>query len=213
MTRLGFAARGLVVLCLFAFAAESRATVVVLHDLEEMTRRSEVIVHARVADQRVTREDGRIVTLTDVEVIDGLKGAKAGDVLTIYQVGGTLDGMRAWIEGAHEYQVGEEVVLFAVRHRDRVVSYGVGVGKFRVIYDGAFRRVVEDIHGVVEMKRGEAGDVRMQTPTPREFPSFERFQDEVRSFVAKGDLPRSMKLQRLEKKLHVKPDAKSHGGR
>lgn len=167
-------------LCALALQAPSaHATVVEIHSLSDMSRRSDVIVHARVGEQRVVREEGRIITLTEVEVIDAWKGAKAGQVLTIYQVGGSLDGVRAWIEGAHAYVPGEEVVLFAMNHRDRIVSYGVGVGKFRVEFDGAFRRVVEDIHGVVEWKRDLDGSARMSEPAPRTFPSLEGFKAEV----------------------------------
>ena len=218
MIRHGAVASALALLCFVAVASEARATVVVLHGLEEMTRKSEVIVHARVAAQRVQKEEGRIVTLTDIEVLDGLKGAKVGETLTIYQVGGSLDGARQWIEGAHEYEIGEEMVLFAVRHKERIVSYGVGVGKFRVIYDGAFRRVVEDLHGVVEMKRSETGEVSMGSPVPRTFPSLEALKQEVRAYVARGDLPRVMKNERRAigpaGKAQLKPAPKSvEGGR
>lgn len=192
-------------LSLLTLAMPSEATVVVVHDLEEMSRRAEVIVHARVADQRVLKEEGRIITLTDIEVIDGLKGAKAGDVLTIYQVGGTLDGVTAWIAGAQRYEVGEEMILFAMRHGERIVSYGVGVGKFNVIYDGALRKVVEDIHGVVEMRREPSGEVRMVPPQPRVFPSLDRFKEEVRRHTRKESLPRVMKPTR---RMLGSPDGK-----
>lgn len=210
--------QALMSLLFLVYAADAGATVVVRHGLEEMTSKSDVIVHARVADQKVTREDGRIVTLTEVEVIDGLKGAKPGEVLTIYQVGGSLDGMRQWIEGAHVYEHGEELVLFAMRHGERVVSYGVGVGKFRVVYDGAFRRIVEDIEGVVELKRLPTGEVRMEAPAPREYASLEGFKGEVRGYVARPALPaRPTPLKtkrRLGNPLRVKPGhAPVDGGR
>src|SRR5690606_38032388 len=123
-------------------------------------QRSEVIVHARVAEQRVLRQaDVGIVTLTDIEVIDGIKGAKSGEVMTIYQVGGFLDGDNAWISGAHRHVVGEEMVLFAVRHGERIVSYGVGLGKFLVHRDGTVPSVREDLGGVAVMERGDDGQM------------------------------------------------------
>lgn len=180
--------RSLLVLGALSCALRAEATVVVLHSLEEMSRRSEVIAHARVAERHVVKEGPGVVTLTELEVIDGLKGAKAGDILTVYQVGGELDGVRHWIEGAHEYEMGEEIVLFAVRHGERVVSYGVGVGKFRVVYDGAFRRVVEDLGDVVVLQRDEQGGARFSSPEPRQDPSLDAFKERVRRAQRAGDL-------------------------
>lgn len=166
------------------YASSAQATVVVMHSLEEMTRRSELVAEARVADQRVVEENGRIITLTDVEVIDGIKGAKSGDVLTIYQVGGTLNGTRMWIEGAHRYEIGEQMIFFGVRHGERVVSYGVGLGKFRIVYDGSFQKVVEDLSGVVVLKTGVGGQAEFETPTPRSFPSLATFKSEVKQWTS-----------------------------
>ena len=182
------------------YASSAQSTVVVMHSLEEMTRRSEIVVEARVADQRVVEEDGRIITLTDIEVIDGLKGAKPGDIMTIYQVGGTLNGTRMWIEGAHRYEIGEQMVLFGVRHGERVVSYGVGLGKFRIVYDGGFQTVVEDLNGVVVMKPGTQGNAEFQAPAPRNFPSLAKFKTEVRQWVSVAG-----HLQRMPAKTILQP--------
>lgn len=163
------------------FAIPSSATVVVMHSLEEMTQRSDVIVHARVADQRVERKGQvGIITLTEIEVIDGIKGAKDGDVLTIYQVGGSLDGQHAWIAGAHKHRVGEEMVLFAVRHGDQIVSYGVGLGKFQVERDGTLPSVREDLGDVAVMEKGLDGQLRYTTPEPRTAPSLDAFKEYIR---------------------------------
>lgn len=134
-------------------AAPSSATVVVLHSLERMTATAELIVQVRVHDSRTLREQGRTITLTEVEVVEGLKGAKAGDVLTIYQVGGIHDGQRTQVIGSYEYEDGEEFLLFAVRHGDRVVSYGVGVGKYEIARSPAGIDVVPAY-----------GDVAVMTP-------------------------------------------------
>lgn len=162
-------------------AIPSAATVVVLHSLEEMTQRSDVIVHARVADQRVERKgEVGIITLTDIEVIDGIKGAKPGDVMTIYQVGGSLNGEHAWISGAHKHRVGEEMVLFAVRHGEQIVSYGVGLGKFLVERDGTVPSVREDLGDVAVMEKTADGQLRFTSPEPRTAPSLDAFKEHVR---------------------------------
>lgn len=143
------------------YAPAADATVVVLHCLAEMTTRAELIVQARVADQRVVREDGHIVTYTDIEVIEGIKGARAGEILTIYQVGGTLDGKTTEVVGAHQHQLEEEMVFFGVRRGGKVISYGVGVGKFRV---------TRDDDGVLVVP--VYGDISVMNQTPGEKPTF-----------------------------------------
>jgi hypothetical protein len=184
-------------------AVEAQATVVVMHSLEQMSQRADVVVHARVTDQVVTREDGRIITLTELEVVDGLKGAKYGDVLTVYQVGGKLDGVVAKIAGMHEYFVGEELVLFGMNHGDRVVSYGVGVGKFQVQYEDDGKviqpRVVEDILDVVVARRDDSGATQFTPPSPRSHDSLEGFKAELRSYIRAVRTP-----ERFQPRLHPK---------
>jgi hypothetical protein len=185
----------LAVAALLLCAVQAQATVVVLHSIEEMSRRSEVVVQARVTATRVTKEKGRIITLTELEVVDAFKGAKTGDKLTVFQVGGTLDGFTSQVVGAHEYAVGEELVWFGVRLGDRVVSYGVGVGKFRIVLDGSLSRVVEDIGDVAVLNRDAAtGATSMTSPSPRTADSLAAFKQQVRDALALGDLPRSRSL-------------------
>ena len=173
-----------VALAVMGLARSALATVVVIHPLDEMTARSDVVVHARVGAQQVVRDKGRLITLTEIEVIEGFKGARAGDILTIYQVGGDLDGEHQWISGMQRYMPGEEMVLFAVRFGDKIVSYGVGVGKFKIERDADGTRVVEDIHDVVAYTRDPDGAPSMQQPRPRERPSLDGFKTEIRDYVA-----------------------------
>jgi|GEM_PF-829380 len=163
-------------------APAADATVVVLHPLDEMMHRADVVIHARVVGQDVKREEGRIITLTQIEVLDGIKGAKQGDVETVYQVGGSLDGENMHIAGAHDYAAGEEMVFFAMRHRDRLVSYGVGVGKFSVDRDA--QTIVEDLGDVLVMSPTETGlqpDLNLQ---PRSMNSIVEFKAMLRDLLA-----------------------------
>ncbi len=141
------------VLCL---AGPAWATVVRPVKLSQMTAEAEVIVHGRVGAQEVTREPetGRILTFTFIEVIEAVKGAKAGDLLTLYQVGGALHGVTAVIPGASRFAPGEEIVLFAMRFRGRVVTYGIGLGKY----------VVHERNGMKTVAP-EYGDVSFATPS------------------------------------------------
>jgi len=171
---LGVTLTGLV--CTASMLQLAWATVVIQPSLEEMTARSSVIIHAVVEDQSVTYGEGnkRIVTLSRLRVTEGIKGAKTGDAVTLYQVGGEKDGKHMRIVGVNDFSVGEEVVLFgatfvatdtirflqAERKADVpaatlnpnggwMVTYGVGLGKFQVKRDGTSVNAVEQLGDVV----------------------------------------------------------------
>jgi hypothetical protein len=169
-------------------AAPSAATVVVVPTLEEMTHRSDVVAHAVVREVTVEEEKpGRLVTLTALEVLDGIAGVKTGDVLTVYQVGGEKDGRVAWIAGAHHFVVGEELVVFAVRPaalHGRIVPYGIGFSLFSVV-DGVDGRRVEEIAGdVVQLQATADGKSTMSAVQPRRFATLDGFKAMLRGIVA-----------------------------
>lgn len=165
-------------------ATAALATVVVQPSLEQMTARSGVIVHGVVTDQVVVQgEEGRILTLSSIRVTEGLKGAKANDTVTLYQVGGELDGHVARIAGVSAFAKGEEVILFGdtflatdtvrflqLERKNQIpaamlhpsgpwlVPYGIGLGKFRV------DRSNETLGAQASE---ELGDVAVATPGPR----------------------------------------------
>lgn len=167
---------------LLGAAQLARATVVIQPSLEQMTEKSDVIVHAVVEDQTVTLgEGGRILTLSRLRIKDGLKGAvKANDTVTLYQVGGTLEGRTMAIPGVNAFTVGEEVILFgdvflaqdtveflrterkevvpaATLHPSAgwLVTFGIGLGKYAVTRDGKVPMAVEQV-----------GDVATAVPAP-----------------------------------------------
>jgi hypothetical protein len=131
-----------------------------------MARESDVVVRARVDSQQVVWDERqvRVLTLTSIDVIDGIKGCSKGERLTIYQVGGTLDGVTFDVPGALRFAPGEEMVFFAKRFKGQIASYGMGLGKFRVVeQDG--RRVVMPEYGDVAFAKG-ATDRRTVTEMP-----------------------------------------------
>lgn len=110
------------------------ATLLLPVSLRQMAAESEVIVRAMVRDRAVTWDERheRILTRSRLEVLDPIKGAEPGEVLTLYQVGGELDGVIMPISGGLAFEPGEHVLLFAMRFGREVVTYGVGLGKYRV---------------------------------------------------------------------------------
>ncbi len=162
----------------------ARATVVVQPSLEQMTHKSQVIIHAVVEDQSVTLgEGGRILTLSRLRVKDGVKGvAKANDTVTLYQVGGTKDGRTMSIPGVNTFTVGEEVIVFGdvFLAQDTVtflqterkaevpaatlnpsagwlVTFGIGLGKYVVARDGQTPMAVEQVGDVATAVQGPNG--------------------------------------------------------
>ncbi len=167
-------------LLILSFPQTVQATLVVMEDLATMTKKSELIIHAQVISQSVKEDkDRRIITTTTLKVLDSMKGSKKGDIKTIYQVGGELRGRVMKIAGAHQYRKGEELVLFGLSFGDMVVSYGVGLGKFRVLRDKQGTHVVEDLHDLVAVKRGVNHQDLFEEPTPRQFSSLDTFKNAI----------------------------------
>jgi hypothetical protein len=106
--------------------------------LPQMTRESDLVVYAQVQKQSQKWSEGhrRILTLTRIKVLESIKGAKKGDILTIYQVGGSLDGVTYKIPGALVFTPGERMVFFGSPLKNQWVSYGMGLGKFGVFERG-----------------------------------------------------------------------------
>lgn len=167
-------------LLILSFPQTAIATLVVMEDLATMSRKSDLIIHAQVISQSVKEDkDRRIITTTTLKVLDGMKGSKKGDIKTIYQVGGELGGRVMRISGAQRYSKGEELVLFGLSFGDMMVSYGVGLGKFLVLRDKQGTRVIEDLHDLVAVKRGENHQDIFAEPTPRQFPSLDTFKNAI----------------------------------
>jgi hypothetical protein len=176
------------------WAPPAHATVVVVPELEELTHRSEVVVQAVVRDVVTFKDEkGRLITETSLEVIDGIRGAKVGDIVPVQQLGGSLEGREAWIAGNHRFTVGEEVVFFGVRlPKDRrvVIPYGVGFGIFRVVDDVNGRHVVEIGGGdVSRMVRTPDGGSKMEPLQPRHFDNLDAFKSRLRSILAGRNAP------------------------
>lgn len=182
-------------------SSSASATVVVLHELDEMTTRADVVIHARVGDVTVTRDEkGRIATLVEVEVLDALKGAKTGDVLTIWQLGGTYEGQTMMITGQHKWDKGEEMVFFAMKHEQWIVSYGVGVGKYHVERAADGVDVVAEYGDVVAVSAGPNGGTAMAAPTAAPAKSLKVFKDELRDLVKNPiDLKAAEKRRQLRR--------------
>ena len=170
-------------------ALPAAATVVLVPTLEEMTHRSDVVVHAVVRTQEVLeKRKGKLVTRTVLEVVDGLSGAKDGDLVTVEQIGGALGERRMWIAGAHRFKVGDEVLFFGTRVQPEVgdsyvVAYGIGFGIFDIKDDVDGKHAVERGGDVVQLVRDSEGRTQSKPVTPRHFSSLDAFKADLRAIL------------------------------
>ena len=173
-----FVFRGkLIFLAIFSWATVAQGTTVINVPLEQMTKESTVIFHGRVEAQQVVQEVGtdRILTLTAVEVLSEVKGLKKNEVVTIYQVGGTLDGQTLHVSGAVKFRKGEEFILFGVRFRDMIVTYGMGLGKYMVMKETDGTVVLPEfgnVHRVEPDGKGGFKSANHKFPNPEDLESF-----------------------------------------
>ncbi len=163
--------------------APSFCLIVKLTDLHTMAKQSDIVIHGYVGDQRVTTDElGRLITLTEVEVIDGLYGAKTGEVITVYQVGGQKNGLVMPILGGQRYALGQELFLFGLKMDESYVSYGAGQGKLDVVNDNGQELVIEDL-GNVSAVRKTSGKLDTFQPSPLSFQSKAMLIDEIKQMI------------------------------
>ncbi len=167
-----------ILLTLFLISSSANALLVKLTDLHTMAKRSDVVIQGYIGDQRVVTDDlGRHVTFTDVEVIDGLHGAKTGEVITIFQVGGEKDGIVMPLLGGQRYEVGREIFFFGLKIDKAFVSYGAGQGKLDIVREGKEDMVIEDLGDVESVSKN--GQVVMR-PMPQTWTDVETLKKELK---------------------------------
>jgi hypothetical protein len=164
-------ARSAVIVALAAFALLSAslagATTVQKFSISDLAKKSETIALARVDDVSSRWDDNHkeIYTFISLKVLDGVKGSRKNDVLTIRQIGGSAEGKISVVPGMPTFTKGEEVVVF-LSPKDRA-GYpwvmGLQQGKFTVSTDdNGFKQVRNDVVGLKTMAPN--GSVDEATP-------------------------------------------------
>ncbi len=95
-------------------AQAALATSVLKFSLQELTKKSDSIVMARV-DDAVSSWDAahkEIYTFYTLSVLQPVKGNKGTTTITLRQLGGTVDNAASIVPGMPSFKKGEEVVLF-----------------------------------------------------------------------------------------------------
>lgn len=140
-------------LALLALSATAWATIVQALDLEQLSKKADVVVHGQVIDRAAAWNPtrSRIYTVTRVAVTDPLKGPhKKGTVIQIRQLGGTVGDITQSIVGNARLTDGEEVMLFLNHDPAKQLHYIVGMaqGKYAIERSGKAAVVKNDLTGL-----------------------------------------------------------------
>jgi hypothetical protein len=102
--------------------------------IEDLQKRADRIVHGTVLSKTVQRDSaGRIYTRVELEVIELWRGNGAQNRFTIVHAGGVLGEKGVTVSGQEQFDVGEELVVFAsLNSRGEGVTVGMAQGKFTV---------------------------------------------------------------------------------
>ena len=100
-----------ILLCLTMFLGNAWGSSVVLPDQAKMIDAAVVIATVDVESITSYEKDGRLFTRISLAVIDGIKGANAGDVLFLTERGGKVGSRVEWIPGSPTYRVGEKATV------------------------------------------------------------------------------------------------------
>ncbi len=166
-----------------AAAGRAAATTQVALTMEELIYLADRIVVGTVMDAEARfAEGGRfIVTDVEVQVDEVLKGPEVAGALTVWQLGGEVDGVGMRVEGTAELDPGERVLLFLEEGRHGLGILGWAQGKLCIETDAATGRELA--------VRGAARAVRTRTPDPAWIFRFDELRDAVIADVRAGHVP------------------------
>jgi len=134
-------------------ASLAGATTVQKFTLQDLAKKSEAIVMAKVVDQS-SRQDAsnkEIYTYITVSVLESVKGAKGEKSITIRQLGGTVGNLISVVPGMPTFKNGEEAVLFLSPKDQAGYPWVMGLqqGKYSIVTDDAgLKHVRNELDGL-----------------------------------------------------------------
>lgn len=126
-------------------ASTARATTFVLMNEEQLAARSTAAILGSVTAIETARDraSGSIHTYVHIEPTETVFGDLPSGEVILRERGGILDGVREWIFGNPEYELGEEVLVFVATSSDGTLhTTGMSMGKYTVTNDGSDRATV-----------------------------------------------------------------------
>jgi hypothetical protein len=149
------------VLSLQLWGPQAAATSVLPVSLQRMADAAAIIFHGRVTGNEARQDptSGQIVTVTEFEVLEAVKG-NPGNTYRIKQMGGQLPGSmrRMIIHGVPEFSIDEEYVVFLPNASSLGFASPIGLsqGKFDVLRQ----------NGKAMVSRGHAPAAVLNTQQP-----------------------------------------------
>jgi hypothetical protein len=128
-------------------ATAATGTTVQKFSLQDLTKKSDAIVMAKVDDSYAVREaNGEIYTYVTLRVTDAVKGMKGATSVTVRQIGGRVDNIESIVPGMPSFRRDEEVVLFLTARDAAGYPWVMGLqqGKYTVITDGKGDKTVRN---------------------------------------------------------------------
>lgn len=165
-----FLAAGLAGALVFLAAGSAHATVAVELGGPELASLSDVIVHARVVtlSGHVSLNPMRVFTDADLQVIESVKGATAGEVLHVSYPGGVHNGIGMYVSGQVTLAPDQECVIYLRRSSEgTLIPSAMRQGYLAVQrreYDGV-RVGVKNTSGLALLQRN--GSVQRLNETPK----------------------------------------------
>ncbi|MFT3843110.1 MAG: hypothetical protein QM723_39340 [Myxococcaceae bacterium] len=163
-------------LALSLSAAAALASVVKAETFQQSVDATPVIVRARIGQVQTVRDEGRIWTFAEVEVLEKLKGNPTAHFI-VRQSGGSYRDRTIEVSGAPKFESGEETVLFLEVARDdpsMLLVHALAAGKYNFENDRFGKpRVFRHLNGLAFAAAGDKTIQRVGTEeddgTPQEF--------------------------------------------
>jgi hypothetical protein len=116
----------------FFLASAAFATTLLAVDVPTLSRSADAIVIGTVLSSKARlSEGGRIMTDTELQVSEALKG-KAFGTIVVMQPGGIVGDLGQRVEGTAPFRAGEEVLVFLDARGDRFIVTGMVQGKYKI---------------------------------------------------------------------------------
>jgi hypothetical protein len=176
----------LTVTCLVLLTSlQAGSTTVLKVPLEDMTRRSDLVIRATVEAVQVPfdpRDARPISTDVTLRIVSVLKGHASAPVLRINLPGGVGKDTYLAIPGVPTFHVGEEVLLFLERTSRGWIPSGLSEGTFRLRADtSGVLRAQRSTANVARLVRDSTGRlIHLEGPDPEDSMALPALLDAVR---------------------------------
>lgn len=183
--------RALAVLAL-VLGLSASATIVIAQTIEQMARRSPLILRGTVLQQQSRWDDERrrINTYVELAVTDTLKGQAPRSIL-VRQPGGIVEELGQRVSGTASFSPREDVLVFLETVPDEAGVFGVyslAAGKVSLSPNAlGEKRATRDLTGLAFLHKSPTGERQIKSVGELEdLGAAEAFVDRVRKAIAGG---------------------------